>query len=107
MKSCTWAGALVAACLLMPVHAWAAPDEAALLRIFLKDGSALVSFGEFARVGDRVVFSMPLNADAEPSLHLVNIAADRVDWDRTNRYADRSEERRVGKECRCRGTACD
>src|SRR5438105_15958264 len=87
MKSCTFAGALVAACLLMPARAWAAP-EAALLRVFLKDGSALVSFGEFARVGDRVVFSMPLNADAEPSLHLVNIAADRVDWDRTNRYAE-------------------
>src|SRR5438552_15889844 len=88
MKSCQEAVALVAACLLMPARAWAAPDEAALLRVFLKDGSALVSFGEFARVGDRVVFSMPLNADADPSLHLVNIAADRVDWDRTNRYAE-------------------
>src|SRR5437870_9371577 len=88
MKTCTGAVALVAACLLMPARAWAAPDEAARLRVFLKDGSALVSFGEFARVGDRVVFSMPLNADADPSLHLVNIAADRVDWDRTNRYAE-------------------
>ena len=49
----------------------------------------LVSYGEFARVGDRVVFSMPTGAvTADPSLHLVNIAADRVDWDRTNNYAE-------------------
>jgi hypothetical protein len=88
MKSCTWAGALAAACLLMPAQARAAPEEASLFRVFLKDGSALVSFGEFARVGDRVVFSMPLNVEADPTLHLVNISADRVDWDRTNRYAD-------------------
>jgi hypothetical protein len=47
-----------------------------------------VSYGEFALVGDRLVFSMPLNSDADPGLHLVNIAADRVDWDRTNRYAE-------------------
>src|SRR5438034_1980130 len=87
MKTSTWAGALVAVCLLTPGRASAA-DDAPLFRVFLTDGSALVSFGEFARVGDRVVFSMPLNADTNPSLHLVNIAADRVDWDRTNRYAE-------------------
>src|SRR5690242_12163893 len=86
MKFRTLAGALAAACLLMPAHA--AADDAPLLRVFLKDGSALVSYGEFARVGDRVVFSMPVDTAADPSLHLVNLAADRVDWDRTNRYAD-------------------
>ena len=52
----------------------------------------LVSYGEFARVADRVVFSMPTRpagaAEATPPLRLVNIAADRVDWDRTNRYAE-------------------
>src|SRR5438067_6417505 len=88
MKTCTLAGALAAACLLAPATASAAGDAAPLFRVFLKDGAALVSYGEFARVGDRVVFSMPLDAEADPSLHLVNIAADRVDWDRTNRYAD-------------------
>jgi len=88
MKICTWAGAVVAACLLTPERTSAAADDAALFRVFLIDGSALVSYGEVARVGDRVVFSMPLNADADPSLHLVNIAADRVDWNRTNRYAE-------------------
>ena len=64
-----------------------AGDEATLLRVFLKDGSSLVSYGEPARVGDRVVFSMPTASAPDAPLHLVNIAADRVDWDHTNRYA--------------------
>ena len=64
-----------------------AADEATLLRVFLKDGSSLVSYGEPARVGDRVIFSMPTSSTPNAPLHLVNIAADRVDWDHTNRYA--------------------
>ena len=64
----------------------AAADEPALLRVFLKDGTSLVSYGEPARVGDRVVFSMPTAATPNPPLHLVDLPADRVDWDHTNRY---------------------
>ncbi len=37
-------------------------QEAPLFRVFLKDGTTLVSYGELARVGDRVVFSMPTSA---------------------------------------------
>ena len=60
-----------------------------LFRVFLKDGSSLVSFGEVARVGDRVVFSMPTSPSAaDPGLHLVNLPADRIDWDHTTRYAE-------------------
>ena len=62
-------------------------DDATMLRVFLKDGSSLVSFGEPARIEDRVVFSMPTSATPNPPLHLVNLSAERVDWDRTNRYA--------------------
>jgi hypothetical protein len=65
----------------------AAAADPTLLRLFLKDGTALVSYGEPARVGDRVVFSTPTAAGPNPPLHLVNIAADRVDWDHTDRYA--------------------
>ena len=66
-----------------------APDGATMFRVFLTDGSSLVSYGEPARVGDRVVFSMPTAADLEnPPLHLVNLAAVSVDWTRTERYAD-------------------
>src|SRR5947209_3876321 len=92
MKRCTLAGALMAACLLTPMRASAAAlaaDEATLFRLFLKDGTTLVSYGEFARVGDRVVLSIPTGApQANPALQVVTLAADRVDWDRTNRYAD-------------------
>jgi hypothetical protein len=63
--------------------------EATLFRVFLKDGSALVSYGELARVGDRVVFSMPTSASMDnPQLHLVDISSDRVDWVRTVNYAE-------------------
>ena len=37
-------------------------DVAPLFRVFLKDGTSLVSYGEMARVDDRVVFSMPTSA---------------------------------------------
>ena len=62
----------------------------ALYRIFLTDGSTLVSAGEFARVGDSVVFSTPLSdpAAVSPKVQLITIPAEWVDWTRTDRYAD-------------------
>lgn len=67
----------------------AAFDGAPLFRVFLKDGTTLVSYGELARVDDRVVFSMPTSAsDAAPQLQLINISSDRVDWVRTLNYAE-------------------
>src|ERR1044071_8196245 len=82
----TLAAAIVAAALAMPLRA-AAADDATLLRVFLRDGTSLVSYGEPARVGDRVIFSMPTAVTPNPPLHLVNLPADRVDWDRTDRYS--------------------
>ncbi len=58
-----------------------------LLRLFLSDGTSLTSFGEWVRMGDRVVFSLPLGEGPSPDLQLVTIAATRVDWPRTERYA--------------------
>src|SRR5262245_14624520 len=64
-------------------------DSAPLFRVFLNDGRTLVSYGEFARVGDRVVFSMPTSASLDnPQLHLVDLPTDRVDWERTITYAE-------------------
>src|SRR5215510_9137417 len=48
----------------------AAADDATLLRVFLKDGSSLVSYGEPARGEDRVVFSIPTAATPEPAQRL-------------------------------------
>jgi len=89
MYSCAIAAVVLAAALVVPVRAAAAAvnDDATLLRVFLTDGTSLVSYGEPARVGDRVIFSMPTATTPNPPLHLVNLPAARVDWDRTNRYA--------------------
>src|ERR1044071_2974070 len=70
----------------------AAVDSVTLFRVFLNDGTAVVSYGEYARVGDRVVFSMPIGAAVEssngPALHMVNIPATAVDWEATTKYAE-------------------
>ena len=72
-----------------------APDGATIYRVFLTDGTSLVSYGEPARVGDRIVFSMPTTASLDnPPLHLVNLAAARVDWPRTERYAESARAQR-------------
>ena len=88
MNSRTLSGWLTAALLLARCTPAVAADDVTLLRVFLTDGSALVSYGEPARIGDRVVFSMPTAAMPNPPLHLVDLAAARVDWERTNRYSD-------------------
>jgi hypothetical protein len=81
--------AIAAAAVILPIGAGAAAaaDDATLLRVFLTEGTSLVSYGEPARVGDRVIFSMPTETTPNPALHLVNLPADRVDWNRTDRYA--------------------
>ena len=89
MHSRTWVAAILAAAVIIPVRAAAAAaaDQATLLRVFLTDGTSLISYGEPARVNDRVIFSMPTATTPEPPLHLVNLPLARVDWDRTSRYA--------------------
>jgi hypothetical protein len=89
MYSRTLVAVVLAAAMVTPLRAAAAPaaDGATLLRVFLVDGTSLVSYGEPARVGDRVIFSMPTAATPNPPLHLVNLPIARVDWDRTSRYA--------------------
>jgi len=69
---------------------WAqAPVDATLYRLFLRDGSTIVSYGEFARVSDRVVVPLPLGGTpAAPDLQLVSLPADAVDWDKTDAYAE-------------------
>jgi hypothetical protein len=90
MKTRTLAGVLLFAGLLMHggiAAAQPADGGATLFRVFLKDGGTLVSYGEIARVGDRVVFSMPVGVGNPPTLHLTTLAESRVDWNRTDRYA--------------------
>jgi len=65
----------------------AAASEATLFRLFLTDGTSVVSYGEFARVDDRVIFSMVMGGDAEPRLHAATLPASVIDWARTDQHA--------------------
>jgi hypothetical protein len=74
---------------LLPAAAAAQPAASRVLfRVFLSDGRVLSSYGEWARVEDRVIFSMPAQLTRDPiELHLVSIPSRHVDWPRTESYA--------------------
>lgn len=73
-------------------------QDAALFRIFLVGGDSVVSYGEFARVADKVVFSVPLgDTSTTPALHMVSIPASAVDWARTEDYANAVRARRYAE----------
>jgi len=85
----SWRASVLVAICLCAAGLKAADDQAMLLRVFLKDGTSLVSYGEPARVDDRVVFSMPTSSSlADPELQLINLSVSHVDWERTERYAE-------------------
>ena len=92
-------GSVLAACaLLFAAPGSAGASEAVLYRLFLVDGSTLVSYGEFARVGDGVVLSLPLGEITEsPVLQLVTIPESTVDWERTNQYSNAVRAQRFGE----------
>jgi hypothetical protein len=84
--------------LALAVSAGASDGDAVLYRIFLRDGSTVVSYGEFARVADRVVFSIPMGEDrAAPSLQLVSIPEATVDWEKTDRYSEAARAHRYAE----------
>ena len=87
---CRAAGALLLAAILSPSIASAqAPASRVLFRVFLTDGRVLSSYGEWARLDDRVIFSMPTQLTRDPvELQLVTIPSQRVDWPRTEQYAE-------------------
>jgi hypothetical protein len=71
---------------------------APIFRVFLKDGGTLVSYGEFARVSDRVVIPVPLGDVAgEPRLHVLTIPESAIDWERTETYAHAVRARRYAE----------
>jgi hypothetical protein len=70
----------------------------AFFRIFLLDGTTLTSYGEYARVADRVVFSIPIgNPLPQPNLQLISIAQSIVDWDRTEKYSEAVRAKRYAE----------
>jgi hypothetical protein len=90
--------ALAVCALLVMCGARAAAAESVLYRLFLIDGSALVSYGEFARVADRVVLNVPLgDVSQSPVLQLVSIPESTVDWERTDEYSNAVRAQRYGE----------
>lgn len=88
-RICMWLLAAAALAGAQPAFA----ESVTLFRVFLNDGTAVVSYGEYARVGDRLVFSMPIgaidgNGAANPSLHVVNLPMSAVNWTATEKYAE-------------------
>jgi hypothetical protein len=78
---------VVTTCLAVPSLASAAPGVT-LFRLFLLDGSVFVSYGEFVRLDDNVIFSMPVGGSADqPRLQVATLRSALVDWPRTDRYA--------------------
>jgi len=64
-----------------------AGTDVTLFRLYMLDGSVLTSYGEFARVNDRVVFSMPVGGKPDdPRIQVTSIQASLVDWLRTEKY---------------------
>src|SRR5687768_14827118 len=97
LKSVAFAGAMAAALMLATASRGDAA-EAVLYRLFLMDGTTLISYGEFSRVADRVVFSVPLGATEEaPAFELVSIPQAAVDWERTDRYSEAVRARRYAE----------
>lgn len=88
--------AAVVLCVLV-VPSAARAQDASLFRIFLLEGEPLVSYGEFARVADRVVFSVPIGGPAAPTLQMVSVPANLVDWNRTEAYAHAVRSRRYAE----------
>src|SRR5436190_23599296 len=61
--------------------------DSVLYRLFLQDGTSIISYGEFARVAGRVVVSIPVGElTPSPALQLISIPETSVDWLRTDRY---------------------
>lgn len=73
--------------LIAAAGAQAGPHEPSF-RLFLTQGGDLIIRGDYVRVGDRVVFLLPLHEDEalRPS-QLVTVPAAAVDWDTTGQYA--------------------
>ena len=79
---------VVVVCLAAAWPAGVAGADVTLFRLYLLDGTVLTSYGEFARVDDSVIFSMPVGGKPEePRIHVTSVKAALVDWPRTDRYS--------------------
>ena len=84
-----WSVLVLAGVLVWPAGVSADSAVPVLYRLFLRTGHTLVSYGDYARVGSDVVFSIPVGGDpTDGRTQLVSVPADGVDWPATDRYAE-------------------
>ena len=82
-------GTLVLAALVLAGASSAGAETVApVFRVFLKDGTALVSWGEYAHVGDQLVLTLPVGAGARRTYEFVSLPVSSVDMAKTERYAE-------------------
>lgn len=79
---------LLSAGLLAASTVAAQEPTAPIFRVFLTDGTALASYGEWARVDSYLVFSIPIGAKLGGGLQLVTLPVASIDWPRTEAYRD-------------------
>lgn len=73
----------------VPVRAQDAEDTTGGFRVFLKSGSALETSGEYARIGNALVFTLVIgNGGPATRYQLITLPAAAVDVERTDRYRD-------------------
>lgn len=71
-----------------PSHAQVAAPVP-IFHLFLKDGSSVVSYGEYTRDGDRVVLPVPVGPiEAPDGIKVVSVPSMLVDWSRTQQHTD-------------------
>src|SRR5688572_15922697 len=88
----------VMVCLAGMVQPAYAESEVTLFRLYMLDDSVLTSYGEFARVDDSVVFSMPVGGKPEePRIQVTSVKAALVDWPRTDRYSASARHQRYAE----------
>jgi hypothetical protein len=78
--------ALVLLALVLVLSGSAHAELAPYFRLFLQDGTVVTCLGEYARVGERVVFTMPIGAERQTELASLPVSA--VDWTKTDRYTE-------------------
>src|SRR4051812_35213622 len=93
------AAALLAALFTVPALCAAqAIDPGVLYRVFLKDGRALPSYGEYAEVDGRLVFALPVGDPAKSvEMQLTSLPIAAIDMVRTSRYTEATRARRYAE----------
>ena len=65
-----------------------AETTAPVFRVFLKDGTALACWGEYAEVGDTLVLTIPVGAGSRRTYEFLSLPVSSVDMTKTERYAE-------------------